>query len=251
MANLAEVVAFCDERTRRTEIRDFPDAFNGLQFDNNGDVTRVGAAVDAGLVPFELATAKKVDFLIVHHGMFWEPPIPITGANRRKIEALITGNCALYSSHLPLDLHPEIGNNALLARKLELQPVDSFLEYEGNRIGAIAAGPVDREALRMRLNRLFPGSFRAIEFGGSQIDRVAILTGSGQSAVAELGKIGVDTLVTGELKQNVFNLAQERGLNLYLCGHYHTETFGVCALAREVAEKFGLSWEFIATDCPL
>jgi len=251
MANLSDIVTFCDKRVRAGEIKDFPGAVNGLQFENDGRVTRVGAAVDAGLVPFQLAVEKGIDFLIVHHGMFWDPPVPLTGAARRKIGVLLEGNCAVYGSHLPLDLHPEIGNNAILAGKIELPVVDWFLEYEGNRIGAVAAGPIERKILAARLKGRFPNSFRAIEFGSSRPERIAILTGSGQSAVGELKKAGIDTLVTGELKQNVFNLAQEQELNLYLCGHYNTEILGVCALAREVAAKFQLPWEFLPTGCPL
>lgn len=251
MANLSDMVSFCDERVKTREIKDFPGAFNGLQFENDGRVTRIGAAVDAGLVPFQMAVERGIDFLIVHHGMFWDPPIPLTGAARRKIALLMEGNCAVYGSHLPLDLHPEIGNNAILAGKIELPVVDWFLEYEGRPVGAVAGGPIDRKVLSARLKERFPNSFRAIEFGSTRPERVGILTGSGQSAVGELKKAGLDTLVTGELKQNVYNLAQEQNLNLYLCGHYHTEIPGVCALAREAAARFDLPWEFLPTGCPL
>ncbi len=251
MANLPDIVSFCDERVRTREIKDFPGAVNGLQFENDGRVTRVGAAVDAGLVPFQMAVEKGIDLLIVHHGMFWETPVPMTGVTRRKLGILVEGNLAVYGSHLPLDLHPEIGNNAILAGKIELPVVDAFLEYEGNRIGMVAEGPITRQDLANRLRARFPHSFRAIECGSEKPERIGILTGSGQSALPELKRAGIDTLITGELKQNAFNTAQEEGLNLYLCGHYQTEVAGVCALAREVAAKFGVPWEFLATGCPL
>lgn len=105
--------------------------------------------------------------------------------------------------------------------------------------------------LKKRLGHLFPNGFTAIEKGSNRPGKIAILTGSGASAISELKAEGVDTLITGELKQNHFNQAEESGLNLYLCGHYATETFGVGALAQEVAAEFGLEWEFIDTDCPL
>lgn len=251
MARLDEIVAFCDARINLRNIADFPGAHNGLQFQNNGEVRRIGAAVDAGVVPFQKATGRGIEFLIVHHGMFWDPPVPMTGPTMAKIQTLLQGNCAVYGAHLPLDLHPEIGNNVLLAKEIGLDPVDTFLPYEGNDVGTLAAGPITRAELRERLKTRFPAAFRAIEFGADRLERVAILTGSGQSAVPYLKAAGVDTLITGEVKQNTFNLAQEQGLNVYLCGHYHTETFGVSALAREVGEKFGIPWEFVETECPL
>lgn len=251
MVNLSDIVSYCDKRVRRVEIGDFPGAENGLQVANNGKVTKIGAAVDAGLVPFQKAIEAKLDFLIVHHGLFWNPPIPITGVNYEKVKALIEGNLAVYGSHLPLDGHPEIGNNALIAKALGLKQLDWFLEYQGNKIGLIAEACGNREELKSKLRGLFPGTFTAIEYGSAAPKKVAISSGSGNSVVGELLKAGVDTLVTGELRQHHFNMAQELKLNLYACGHYATEVFGVQALAKEVAEKFKLPYEFIKTECSL
>lgn len=251
MPSLTDLVACCDELTRSAAFRDFPGASNGLQVANNGRVAKIGAAVDAGVGPFQQAVAAGVDFLIVHHGMYWDMPRPLTGPVYERVATLLRGNCALYSSHLPLDAHPELGNNALLARQLGLAPARGFLPYEGNDIGLIAASPLSRAALREKLRALFPRGVTAIEFGSERPATIALLTGSGMSAVPQLRAAGADTLVTGELKESVFNQAQEEKLNLYLCGHYATETFGVKALAAELARKFNLSWEFIATDNPL
>ncbi|TVR51717.1 MAG: Nif3-like dinuclear metal center hexameric protein [Puniceicoccaceae bacterium] len=251
MARLDDVVAFCLERTQTLAWKDFPGAWNGLQVANGGEVRRIGAAVDAGLVPFRLAEQEGVDFLIVHHGLFWDNHRPLTGPAYVKIRTLLRADCALFSCHLPLDAHPEIGNNALLARELELAPKRGFLPFEGREVGLVAEGGLPRAELRRRLDMLFPGAVTAIEYGPETPAEVAILTGSGASAVAELRPAGLHTLVTGEIRQNHFNLAQEHELNLYLCGHYATETFGVQALAREAAEHFGLPWSFLATPCPL
>jgi len=250
MARLSDIVSYCDKRINLCGIRDFPGAHNGLQFENGGQVHRIGAAVDAGLEPFREAARRKIDFLIVHHGMFWDGFAPVVGPVFQKVNTLVSGNCAVYGAHLPLDLHPEIGNNALLARRLGLELTGTFLPYEGNDVGILTRG-TSREALAQRLQEEFPHTFARVEFGSAHPERIAILTGSGQSAVPHLKAAGVDTLITGELKQNSFNRAQEEGLNLYMCGHYRTETFGVCALAREVAERFGLDWEFIETSCPI
>jgi dinuclear metal center YbgI/SA1388 family protein len=250
MATLDTLVSYCDRRTRMAAFKDAPGAMNGLQFENSGRVTRIGAAVDAGIDPFEKAVAAGVDFLIVHHGMFWEMPRTITGTTRRRIAVLSRGDCALYSSHLPLDSHPQLGNNALLARQLGLRPSRGFLQNPGGPIGRIAASALSRAALRRRLEKLYPRVV-AIEYGSASPRKVAFCSGSGNSAVGELRREGVDTLVTGELREEWFTVAQEQRLNLYLCGHYATEVHGVRALAAELSKKFGLPWEFIATDNPL
>ena len=250
MANLKDITAFCDERTRNEEIQDFPGACNGLQVQSESEILKIGAAVDAGQIPFQLAVEEGVDLLIVHHGLFWSPIQPITGSSYQKLLTLLKGNLALYSSHLPLDCHPEIGNNALLARLLELDVSDTFLPFEGVDIGLITEG-IPLKALKARLVENFGPKFTSIEFGSTKPKKIAIVSGSGASAVGELKRLGIDTLVTGELKQNHFNQAQEENLNLLLCGHYATEVFGVCALAEEVSQQFDIPWTFLNTDCPL
>jgi dinuclear metal center YbgI/SA1388 family protein len=250
MASLQELVTYCDERTRRAAFKDAPGAFNGLQLGNDGRVTKIGAAVDAGLVPFQKAVAAGVDFLVVHHGMFWDMPRPLTGPVYERLVTLIRGNCALYSNHLPLDAHPELGNNALLARQLSLSPSRPFLVRDGEAIGSIAPFAGSRADLLAQLKKHYARVI-AVECGGETPGEVAFCSGSGNSAVPELSRAGVDTLVTGELREEWFNVAQELRLNLYLCGHYATEVHGVKALAAELAAKFDLPWEFIATDNPL
>ncbi len=248
---LSKIVDFCNLRVDLKNIKDFPGAENGLQFENDGWVTKIGAAVDAGRVPFEKAKALGIDFLIVHHGLFWTPFSPVIGARYSKIKLLIESNCAVYGSHLPLDCHPEIGNNAILIDKLGLNVTDRFLNYEGNDIGFVAEGIDSREELKRRLKQIFPYSLTCMEEGNPKIKRIGILTGSGSSAVDHLKNQEIDTFITGELKQNFFNQAQEEDLNLFCCGHYATETFGVNALANEVARKFNLEFEFVPTNCPL
>lgn len=250
MASLDDLVTFCNDRTRLTAFSDAPGARNGLQVANSGRVTRIGAAVDAGLVPFQKATAAGVDFLIVHHGMYWDMPQLLTGPVYERVKTLITGNCALYSNHLPLDGHPEIGNNALLAQQLGLTPDQPFMLIEGEPVGCSAPWTGSRDDLHTALTasyeRIVP-----ITCGSTQPTRIAFCSGSGNSAMKELIKTGIDTLVTGELREEWFNVAQERKLNVFLCGHYATEVHAVQALAAEVAAKFDLPWEFIRTENPL
>lgn len=250
MANLDDLVTYCDKRTRRKAFKDAPGAFNGLQVANNGRVTKIGAAVDAGVIPFRKAVAAGVDFLIVHHGLYWDMPRPLTGPVYERIATLVRGNCAVYSNHLPLDGHPEIGNNARLAAELGLKPEKPFLVRDGEPIGWVAGSRFSRAHLRAKLEKLYPRVI-AIEHGSIAPRAVAFCSGSGNSAIPELAPAGVDTLVTGELREEWFNRAQEEKLNLYLCGHYATEVHGVKALAAELAKKFKLPWEFIGTENPL
>lgn len=251
MVRLEEIVAYCDERTELPKIKDYPQAFNGLQFEGHTDVSKIGAAVDAGLEAFKIAAKLQIDFLIVHHGLFWEPPIPLTGVNKEKVKLLLENEISLYSAHLPLDAHLEIGNNIGIARALQLKATGRFMEHEGVEIGLLLEGGISRVELRERLKKVFPTTFKAIEYGAQTPRTIAVCSGSGSYAISDMLKNGVDTLITGELRQHHYNIAQEKRLNLYPCGHYATEVFGVKSLAQEVSSKFNLNWEFIPFDCPL
>ena len=250
VASLNEIVLHCQQRLGLPDFPDFPGAVNGLQVSNNGTVTRIGAAVDAGLEPFRRAAAKGIDFLIVHHGLFWNPPRPIVGVEHTKLSLLLQANLAVYSAHLPLDAHPEIGNNAVLARRLRLEPVSTFHAFQGRDVGLLVRGGLARADLQRRLESLF-ARVTPIACGSAWPEKIAIVTGAGGSALDELRITGADTLITGELKEHHFTLAQESELNLFACGHYATEVFGVCALAEELSRHFDLPWEFIPTEHPL
>ncbi len=162
MVNIDGVIKFCNDRIDVNKIKDFPGAWNGLQLENNGKISKIGAAVDAGLFPFKIATEKKIDFLIVHHGLFWSPPTPLTGASYVKVKHCMNHNLAIYSAHLPLDCHPEIGNNAILAKRLNLQECDGFLDFEGNKIGLLTDCNFSREDLKNRLQQEFPLQYQLV-----------------------------------------------------------------------------------------
>lgn len=249
-ARLTDVATFCDAITNRREIPDFSDAHNGLQHRGKTRIRKVGAAVDAGTEVFKAAAARGVDFLIVHHGMHWKPVSPAREVARARRAALRKHGLSLYSSHLPLDAHPVIGNNALIAADLGLRVTGWFVDYEGLPIACVCRG-IPRRTLRRRLKASYPRTFKAVEFGSTKPARIAILSGSGRSALPRLKAAGCDTLITGELREEHFNEAQEQGWNLYPCGHYATETWGVKALAAAVSAEFGIPWEFIPTGNPL
>lgn len=189
MVNLSDIVSYCDDRVRKKAIIDFPGAENGLQVSNTGQITKIGASVDAGLFPFQKAIEAKVDFLIVHHGLFWNPPIPITDVNYEKIKILIEGNLAVYGSHLPLDGHHEIGNNALIAKALGLNQLDWFLEYQGNKIGLITEAFKSREELKTKLKELFPKTCIAIEYGSTEPKKLPFLQGAATLSLANCRRL--------------------------------------------------------------
>lgn len=251
MVNLNEIVSWCNDQLNIPAMPDFPGAENGLQVANKGQVTRIGAAVDAGVVPFEMAAERGIDFLIVHHGMYWDRPYPLTEHRYDRAAVLIRNNCALYSAHLPLDAHPQLGNNALLARTLGLKPQGNFGDYQGVPIGVYCPWEDTEDALLDRLREHFPNPLAILPKAPRKLSRIGILTGSGSSVIPYLIENEIDLLITGELKQNCFNLLQEAGIQAYVCGHYATEVFGVKALAEKLANQFDLPWEFIDTGCPL
>lgn len=245
-----ELARRCDALTRRRQIKDFPGARNGLQFDSRKPIRKIGAAVDAGSEVFEQAARAGVDFLIVHHGIHWKPTLPGLATLRARQATLRRLGLSLYSSHLPLDAHPKLGNNAIIAQRLGLKTQSWFLDFEGTPIALLCQG-IGRVTLCRRLKRDYPKSFTAIEYGSAQPKRIAILSGSGRSALPYLNDLECDTLITGELREEHYNDAHEQGWNLYPCGHYATETWGVQALAKSIADAAGLPWTFIRTKNPL
>jgi dinuclear metal center YbgI/SA1388 family protein len=233
----------------------FSDAsVNGLQVEGSGSIKRIGMAVDACLESVLLAAQKHCDLLIVHHGLFWGTEIRLQGPMYRRVRALIQADIALYASHLPLDAHPEVGNNIQIAKRMSLANVRPFGEYGGRRIGVQGCleNPVlMKDAVSMCLDRMGPPK-ALLRFGPERIGRLGIITGSASDPPVfdEASRNGIDLLITGEPKQAAYSLAQEYGLNVLYGGHYHTETFGLKALGDHLAARFGLPVEFIETACP-
>lgn len=250
---VSEIESYVRRLCMADEYADDARAFNGLQFgDCEAPVGSIACAVDAGIAECRAAAEMGADLLLVHHGLFWDFPFPITGARYEKISLLAGGGVAVMSMHLPLDAHHEIGNNAQIAKALGLKRVGSCGEVAGRGIGALAEVPEGgRSEFADRLKRLFPDTYKAIEFGSDDFRRAAICSGSSGDLVARLREYGVDTLVCGELRQHHYLLAQELKLNLYPCGHYATETFGIKSLCAAVSDKFDIPWQFIPSDNPL
>jgi dinuclear metal center YbgI/SA1388 family protein len=243
--HLTEAVRYLDDLLRTREVGDFPQAMNGLQVENSGGLTRVGAAVDATEAVIREAAQAGVDFLIVHHGLFWSGAQRVTGAAYRKMRLLMEADMAVYSAHLPLDIHPEIGNNALLAAALGLENGVPFFSTAGQNAGLKFEAEVSREVLRDHLERAVGGPVHLAPGGPVLARRVGIVTGGAGGDVAKAAEAGVDTFITGEGPHWSYTAAEELGVNLFYAGHYATETFGVKAAAELVSGKFALPWQFI------
>lgn len=243
--SLNTLVRHCDQLLRTSEVADWDRAHNGLQVENNGRITRIAAAVDASLATVKLAIAARADLLIVHHGLFWSDTVPWTGRRRELQRLLIESNLAIYSSHLPLDLHPKFGNNALLAAALGFKKLKPFFFEKGAHIGLQTVAMISREALAVRLARATGVAPKLLPGGAAQCRRIGIVTGGAGAELKKAAAEGVDTFITGEGPHWTFALAEELGLNVLYGGHYATETFGAKALAAHLAKKFRVPWTFV------
>lgn len=261
---LADIVAFLDAYLRIHDIPDAPTALNGLQVENSGVITRLVAAVDAsqatidGLTPARRATAdlearsdqRDAPLLLVHHGLFWDGNQPVTGRRYRRLRALLAQDAAVYSAHIPLDLHGEVGNNPVLARLLGLEALIPFGLHKGTAIGVsgdMPGGAIPREDLVRRLASaltIAPGAIRLLAGGGERVRRIGIITGGAGGSIAEAHAAKCDAYITGEGAAHTYFDAMELGINVLYAGHYATETVGVKALAQLLAERFSLPWSF-------
>jgi dinuclear metal center YbgI/SA1388 family protein len=242
---LQTIVAHCDKILRTREIGDYDGAVNGLQVANRGGVTRIAATVDASLATVRLAIATKADLLVVHHGLFWSPSHPWTGKKYELLRLLVENNLAIYSSHLPLDAHPKLGNNAQLCAALGLKNLKPFFLTHGQTIGFKSQTKISRAELAKRLERATGAKPKIIPGGKENCACIGIVTGGAGGDLKIAADEGVDTFITGEGPHWTFALAEELGINVLYGGHYATETFGVKALAAHLSKKFRRPWEFL------
>jgi dinuclear metal center YbgI/SA1388 family protein len=243
--NLTDLVEHLDALLRVRELPDYPDALNGLQVQGTRPVRRVACAVDAAEATILRAVEGGADLLVVHHGLFWDGNRPVTGRRYRRLKPLLDAGVALYAAHLPLDAHPELGNNVRLLRALGIEPAGQFDDYRGMPLGWWGEADLRREALCARLDQVLGGRVKLVPGGPERVRRVGVITGGAGSRVGPAAAAGLDTFITGEGAHHNYFDAEEGGVNLLLGGHYATETFGVRALGEHLAGKLGLDWFFI------
>ncbi len=242
---LKKIVNFCDTLLKTTQFSDWPGAQNGLQIENSGSVTRIAAVVDASLATVRMAVASKANLIIAHHGLFWGPSHPWTGKRYELLRLLLDHDVALYSSHLPLDAHPRVGNNALLCRALGFKQLKPFFQSKGQMIGWQTEIKIDRTDLAARLGGILGRPPVLLPGGNQQCRRIGVVTGGAGDELKIAADECVDTFITGEGRHWTYALAEDLALNVFYGGHYATETFGVKALAAAVAKRFKISWEFL------
>jgi dinuclear metal center YbgI/SA1388 family protein len=245
IVSLKEIVSHSDKLLRTAEVQDYDGAVNGLQVENRGPITRLAAAVDASLATAKLAVQAGANLLLVHHGLFWGPSHPWTGKRYELLKVLLEADLAVYSSHLPLDAHPRLGNNVRLCSALGLKNLKPFFVSHGAPIGFRANLRIGREELAASVTRVTGVEARVLPGGPSVCRRIGVVTGGAGGDLKVAATEGVDTFITGEGPHWTYALAEELGLNVIYGGHYATETFGVKALAEHLSKRFGIPWVFL------
>ena len=248
MASLNEIIGYTDRFLRIRDVGDWDNALNGLQIENSDRVTCIVAAVDVSKRVLTKAVKQDVDLLIVHHGLFWPGLQPIRGALRRQLRIAFENDVALYSAHLPLDIHARVGNNAQLVAALGLKSAQPFLEEKRQPVGLKIRASLPRSELVRKLQKALNGPVKVFGFGPKQTRAIGVVTGAAGSEIYRVADEEIDTFITGEAPHWAAVAADEVGVNLLLGGHYATEVFGVRALAAHLSKRFRVPWEFI--DCP-
>ncbi len=224
-------------------------SMNGLQVGSPAakEITHLGYAVDASLETFEKAAALGCDALLVHHGLFWGQSLKITGAHYARVATLLNNGISLFAYHLPLDAHPVLGNNAVMARLLELEETAPFGEYHGVNIGVMGTSRkgLSLSEISERLGFSKETGLHILPFGKEKVHSVAIISGGAPGEVAQAAALGAQVYITGESSHTMYSYCKEEGINMISGGHYQSEVFGVGALAKDLEEKFSLRCTYI------
>jgi dinuclear metal center YbgI/SA1388 family protein len=247
VADRDEILAFASELL---DLDAYPDyGPMGLQVAGARDVQRLACGVSSSLELFEKAASASAQMLLVHHGVLWDrDPRVIDDAARRRLKALFDADITLAAYHLALDAHPEVGNNALLARELGIEPAEPFA---GIGFGGPLAEPATIDELTARVREKLGGEPVVFAHGPERIERGAVITGGAARYLADAAAAGYDLFLTGEPAEPSLHTAQELGIHFVAAGHYATERIGIQALTGRLAEQFGLDWEFIDLPNPV
>jgi len=242
-----ELVAFLDELLEPPEpVKDSSN--NGLQVEGGDAIERAIFSVDACVQLFDAAVEREADFVFVHHGLSWGDSLKyLTGPTARRVGALFQNGISLYASHLPLDMHPELGHNAVIARRLGLVEREPFFRYGGIEIGFSGRlrEPVPLGAFVTSVDRALATESQVVNAGPETVVSVAVVSGGAADAIADCVGRGVDCLVTGEMLHQHYHTALEAGVNVVAAGHYRSEVPGVRAVMARVQEEFTIECEFI------
>jgi dinuclear metal center YbgI/SA1388 family protein len=247
MAARAEILAFADDYL---DVAAHPDyGPMGLQVLGSDEVTKIACGVSASRELFERAAGLGAQLVIVHHGLFWDKDSRVVDrVMRGRLEALFGGDLTLAAYHLALDAHPEIGNNVLLAAELGIESDRRFTDWG---YGGTLAHPTPMSDFSNLVQEKLGHMPLVFSYGPELVERVAVLTGGAARYVGQAAAEGYDCFVTGEADEPTKHAAKEAGIHFVAGGHYATETLGVRALSRKLAEEFGLQWEFVDLPNPV
>ena len=253
MADRDEIIAFCDETLEIDTYGDYGP--NGLQVPGRSEVTRVATAVSAHLASIEAAIETEADLLLTHHGLFWDfHPRALTDAMARRLRLALGSDLNVAGYHLPLDGHPEIGNNALLLRQLGFEPLPGDIgEAKGRHIGAVGVRPepISADDLFALVSHELGREPLVFAEGPDSVSTIGIVTGAGASDIHQAIALGLDAYLTGEPSEHVMADAREGGIHFIAAGHYATEICGIRALGDLVARRFGIEHEFLDLPNPI
>lgn len=255
--SLESIARYADMLLDSSNTGDYPNALNGVQLENRSPIRTLAAAVDFSSRSIDGAIASNSNLLLVHHGMFWGGLEKLTGGAYRRVQKLIESDIAVYASHLPLDRHPTLGNNVLLARELGLDPTVGFARFENFFIGVSGESDIETSVLATRARQFAAAHGGDIRVSpsknGRRTKRWAICTGAGAAGdtLREASTMGIDTLIVGEGPHWTAVQADENDLVIIYAGHYATETLGVRALAQHLGERFNLPWHFMSAPTGL
>jgi dinuclear metal center YbgI/SA1388 family protein len=250
---LLDILQEIDRVLRPGRFEDY--CINGLQVPGPTEVETVATGVSAHAELFELAAAERAELLVVHHGLFWGAGVrAIDPALGRRLKILFDAGIALAAYHLPLDTHPELGNNALLARALGAEDLEPFALHRGEPIGFLARLPGDglpASELFARVKEITAREPLVFERGPKRVRRLAIVSGAGGDFLTDAAVAGADAFLTGEPTEPAMAQARESGVHFIAAGHYATETLGVRRLGEHLAERFPLSHVFLDVPNPV
>jgi len=244
-----ELVGYLDELLVPGKFRDY--CPNGLQVEGRAEIMRIVAGVTASQDLLDAAVALHADAILVHHGYFWKGEDGrVTGIRRQRLATLLANDINLLAYHLPLDAHPELGNNAQLARLLGFVPESRFGEQDIAWLGALAE-PCDLSTLTARVSAVLGRQPLVIGGDDRMIRRIGWCSGGAQGYFEQAIALGVDAYLSGEISEQTVHLARESGVAYLAAGHHATERYGVQALAGHLARQFGIACEFVDLDNPV
>jgi len=252
MARRDEMVAALDELLEIDAFTDYGP--NGLQVPGAEDVSLVVSGVSAQRELFERAAEARAQLVLCHHGLFWDSqPRSIGPVLKERLRVLFDADISLAAYHLPLDAHPEVGNNALICAELGLEVAEPLGEHRGRSVGFVgrSAEGIPFGALRERCAAVFGQDPFTWDAGPDTVRRVGIVSGGAQGYFGEAIARGVDAFLTGEPAEQVMAEARENRVHFLACGHYATETFGVRRLGEILAERFGVEHRFVDIPNPV